>query len=155
MYQQHPGEQILVATSMNFTADLVADALFGIQVIRDKICRVYSTSREDIFNIDIKQLPEWSIIHKLLHDTKQLDEYTRRHTTFDFDQIDRVSFEQVAQAAKFQVEFYFGQSNYHKDEHLKSAANPQGWIPLDMIYNFTKMRRFQSRLSKSELYEVL
>lgn len=103
---------------MNFTADLVAQALFGIQAIKDQVCRVYSSSREDIFNIDIKELPEWSILYKLLHDTEELDAYTREHTTFDPKQIDVVQKEKVAQAAKFQVEFYFGNSNYYKDDFL-------------------------------------
>ena len=70
MHLQNPKEQILVATSMNLTADLVAEALFKIKVIRDKICRVYSAMKEDIFNVNIKELPEWSIIHKMLFDTK-------------------------------------------------------------------------------------
>ena len=73
MFMQHPGEQILVATSMNLTADLVAEALCKIEVIKDKICRVYSTTREDIFNVHIQQLPEWSMIYKMLYDTEQLD----------------------------------------------------------------------------------
>ena len=73
MFMQNPHEQILVATSMNLTADLVSEALYKIKVIKDKICRVYSTTREDIFNVNIQQLPEWSIIYKMLYDTKQLD----------------------------------------------------------------------------------
>ena len=116
---QGPDEQILVATSMNFTADLIADALYGIQSIKDKVCRVFSTQREDIFNADIKKLPEWSLLYKLLNDQNQLDVYMRTHTTFDPNQIDSVDIGEVLQAAKFQVELYFGQSNYHKDEHLK------------------------------------
>lgn len=73
MYLQNPKEQILVVTSMNLTADLVAEALYKIEVIKDMICRVYSTSREDIFNVNIKELPEWSIIYKMLFETKLLD----------------------------------------------------------------------------------
>ena len=69
MIMQHPNDQILVATSMNFTADLVADALYNLDVIRNKVCRVYSDTREDIFNVNIKELPEWSILHKMLFDT--------------------------------------------------------------------------------------
>lgn len=83
MYLQNPKEQILVATSMNLTADLVAEALYEIEAIKDMICRVNSTSREDIFNVDIKELPEWSMIYKMLFDTKQLDEYTLMNTEFD------------------------------------------------------------------------
>lgn len=69
MIMQHPNDQILVATSMNFTADLVAEALYNLDVIRNKVCRVYSDTREDIFNVNIKELPEWSILHKMLFDT--------------------------------------------------------------------------------------
>ena len=78
---------------MNFTADLVAQALFNLQEIKDKICRVYSTSREDIFNICIKELPEWSILHKMLFDTDQLDTYTMENTTFVPDMVDILPFE--------------------------------------------------------------
>ena len=80
---------------MNFTADLVADALFNIEMIKDKVCRVYSTSREDIFNVNISELPEWSILHQMLFDTAQLDTYTRMHTTFqntDSDEYDYSGF---------------------------------------------------------------
>lgn len=55
---------------MNFTADLVAEALYGVEVLKDKICRVYSATREDIFNVNINELPEWSIIYKMLFDKK-------------------------------------------------------------------------------------
>ena len=55
---------------MNFTADLVAEALYNLDVIRNKVCRVYSDTREDIFNVNIKELPEWSILHKMLFDTE-------------------------------------------------------------------------------------
>ena len=55
---------------MNFTADLVAEALCNIEVIKDKVCRVYSTTREDIFNVSIKEIPEWSILYKMIYDTE-------------------------------------------------------------------------------------
>ena len=42
MHMQKPNEQILVATSMNLTADLVSEALYKLEVIKKKICRVYS-----------------------------------------------------------------------------------------------------------------
>ena len=86
---------------MNFTADLVAEALCNIEVIKDKVCRVYSATREDIFNVSIKELPEWSILYKMLYDTDQLDDYTRIHTEFDPDLIDDLPLEVIQQAAKF------------------------------------------------------
>ena len=63
--------------------------------------------------------------------------------------------EEVLQAAKFQVEFYFGQSNYHKDEYLKSKENNTGKINLEEIYRFSKIRKFHSRLRLRDLYKVL
>lgn len=80
MFMLNPREQILVATSMNLTADLVARALYNVEVIKEKICRVYSTTAEDIFNVNIKEIPEWSIIYKMLYDTEELDEYTWYNT---------------------------------------------------------------------------
>ena len=78
MHLQHPKDKILVATSMNFTADLVAEALYGIETLKDKICRVFSTTREDIFNVSISELPEWSIIYKMLFDQRKMDDAERR-----------------------------------------------------------------------------
>ena len=54
----------------------------------------------------------------MLFDVKELDIYTKKHTVFDEDLIDYLPEVAIEQAAKFQVEFYFGQSNYLKDEHL-------------------------------------
>ena len=68
---------------MNFTADLVAEALYKLEVIKHKVCRVYSDTREDIFNVNIKDMPEWSIIYKMLFDTEELDSYTKEFTSYD------------------------------------------------------------------------
>ena len=86
---------------MNFTADLVAEALYQLDAIKDKMCRVYSASREDIFNVSIQELPEWSIIYKMLFDRKELDSYTMTHTSFVTSAIDSVSKSQVILAAKY------------------------------------------------------
>jgi len=52
---------------MNFTADLVAKALFELEDIKDKVSRIYSASREDIFNVEIHKLPEWSVIYQMIY----------------------------------------------------------------------------------------
>lgn len=104
---------------MNFTADLVADALYQIEAIKQKMCRVYSATREDIFNVSIQELPEWSIIYKMLFDRKELDSYTMTHTSFVTSAIDSMSKNTILLAAKYQVENYFSQSEFHKDDHLK------------------------------------
>ena len=76
---------------MNLTADLVAEALYGIEMLKDKICRIYSTTREDIFNVKIKELPEWSIIYKMLFDEEKMNIFTYAATEFDDDDVDEAS----------------------------------------------------------------
>ena len=61
---------------MNFTADLVAQELYKIKSMQNHVIRSYSSSREDIFNIKIKELPEYSVLYKMLYDDEILNEYT-------------------------------------------------------------------------------
>jgi len=64
-------------TTMNFTADLVAQELYKLKVMQKYVLRMYSASREDIFNIKIKELPEYSVLYKMLYDLEVLDEFTK------------------------------------------------------------------------------
>lgn len=73
MLIQKPNERILVATSMNFTADLVAEELYKLKLLQAFVVRTYSQAREDIFNIKIKELPEFSVLHKMIYKTDLLD----------------------------------------------------------------------------------
>ena len=67
---------------MNFTADLVAQELYNLETLKPKILRTYSSSREDLFNIDIKKMPEYSVIYKMLYGSEDiLNEYTKEMTT--------------------------------------------------------------------------
>ena len=91
----------------------------------------------------------------MLFDEEELDKYTKKHTVFDESLIPILPIEVVEQAAKFQVEFYFGQSNYFKDEHLRNAEDKEGWIPLELIYKFNKIKKFRKRLSMKELAHVM
>ena len=59
-------DQILVITSMNYTADLVAKTLFELPDIKDKVSRIYSSSEENIFNVEIRKLPEWSVVYQMI-----------------------------------------------------------------------------------------
>ena len=52
---------------MNFTADLVAQELFKLKVVQAFLVRTYSSAREDIFNIKINDLPEYSLLYKMLY----------------------------------------------------------------------------------------
>ena len=69
--------------------------------------------------------------------------------------IDTLPKEIVAMAAKYQVESYFSNTNYRKDTYLKKAHGAEGWILLEVVHNFPKMKRFHDRLSLKDLYEVL
>ena len=80
MLLQQPGEKILVATSMNFTADLVAEELYKLKILQAFVVRTYSQTREDIFNIKLKELPEFSVLHKMIYKTDLLNEYTKAET---------------------------------------------------------------------------
>ena len=59
----------------------------------------------------------------------------------------------LLQAAKFQVEYYFGQTNYPSDDHLHSLEGLDGWIDLNFINKFSKMKKF--RLSLPEVYDMM
>ena len=51
MLMQNPFEKILIATSMNFTADFVAEELYKLKFLQAFFVRTNSQTREDIFNI--------------------------------------------------------------------------------------------------------
>ena len=114
----HPNDKILVITSMNMTADLVAEAIYGIKEMREKVCRVYGTLREDVFNVSLENMPEWSLLYKMFYDTKFLDSYTKELKDIPTDNLWNLPIEEVEQLAKFQIEYFFGQNNYKKDKHL-------------------------------------
>ena len=65
---------------MNFTADLVAEELYKIKMMQGYVARTYSSAREDIFNIQLNELPEYSILYKMLFKVELLDEYTKAQT---------------------------------------------------------------------------
>ena len=57
------------------------------------------------------------------------------------------------QAAKFQIEYYFGQTNYHDDDYLKTLESAEGWVELHAINDFPRVRKFG--LPVFELYDIL
>ena len=52
---------------MNFTADLIAEELYKIKDLQPFVLRTYSQTREDIFNIKFKELPEFSVLYKMIY----------------------------------------------------------------------------------------
>ena len=51
------------------------------------------------------------------------------------------------------MEFYFGNSNYKKDEYLNSLEGLDRWISLEYINKIPKMKKF--RLSLKDVYDML
>lgn len=41
---------------------------------------------------------------------------------------------------RYQIEFYFGDLNYFKDDYLLSCCDPMGYVPIRMISNFKRMK---------------
>ena len=69
--------------------------------------------------------------------------------------MDEMTDEQIYQAIKFQVEFYFGQTNYHKDEYLKNCEGKDGWILLSIIYGFRAIMKFAEYVELEDLFELM
>ena len=63
--------------------------------------------------------------------------------------------EQIYQAVKFQVEYFFGQTNYFKDAYLRAAEDPNGWILLELIYGFRSIQKFQDYLELEDVFELM
>ena len=47
------------------------------------VVRTYSQAREDIFNISVNDLPEYSILYKMLYDPDIHDEMAKAKTAMD------------------------------------------------------------------------
>ena len=78
MLKYQPSERILVCTTMNYTADLLAETIYKIDAIKDSVIRTCSHKREDIFSVKIDQLEEYSILYKLFYDVKAKDAFTKQ-----------------------------------------------------------------------------
>ena len=81
--------------------------------MKDVVCRTYSQAREDVFNIRIKDLPEYSVLYKMLYKSEQIyNDFTNLKTQMRSNESEDMDRNRLLQAVKFQVEFYFGQANY-------------------------------------------
>jgi hypothetical protein len=54
---------------------------------------------------------------------------------------------------KKQIEFYFSVDNLCKDVYLRSNMNADGWIPLELIKQFPRVRKFKA--SEKNMMDVL
>lgn len=55
-------------TTVNKTADMVSGAIYNITSTRDKMLRISSSDKEDIFNVVFKELEPYTTLHKLVYD---------------------------------------------------------------------------------------
>jgi lupus La protein len=54
----------------------------------------------------------------------------------------------TAAKVKAQIEFYFSDSNYPRDKFLRGkAAENDGWVPLDVIATFSRMKQMTTELA--------
>ena len=77
MLQHRPSERILVCTTMNYTADLLAETIYKIDAIKESVLRTCSHRREDIFSVNFEKLEEYSILYKLIYDVKAKDAFIK------------------------------------------------------------------------------
>ena len=66
---------------------------------------------------------------------------------------DETSQNTLLASAKFQIEYYFGQTNYPTDLYLQSYEGHDGWIDMKYINDFPKMKKF--RLSVRDIFEMM
>ena len=87
---------------MNFTADLIAQELYKLKAMQKFVVRTYSQAREDIFNIRIKDLPEYSLLYKMLFESEEaLNEYTKQKTDMRHVEAEETSQNRLLASAKF------------------------------------------------------
>ena len=116
MVRHNPTERILVCTTMNYTADLLAEEIYKISDIKDSVLRTFSQQKEDIFNVRFNELKEYSILYKLVHDVKAQEAFTRELTSMEEGVYYRHA-EKLA-LAKYTIEHYFGATNFFQDDFL-------------------------------------
>ncbi len=66
--------RILVCAPSNTAADFIAERLFQIPLLQDKIIRFYPDKREDIFNINIERLKPYHMLARILYRDKKSQE---------------------------------------------------------------------------------
>ena len=63
--------RILVCAPSNTAADFIAERLFQIPLIQDKVIRFYPDKREDIFNINVDKVKPYHMLSKILYMDKE------------------------------------------------------------------------------------
>jgi hypothetical protein len=63
--------RILVCAPSNSAADFIAERLFQIPLLQDKIIHYYPDKQEDIFNIKLDKLKPYHMLFKILYIDKE------------------------------------------------------------------------------------
>jgi len=130
--------RILVCAPSNTAADFIAERLFQIPLIQDKVIRFYPDKREDIFNIDLDRLKPYHMLSKILYMDKEwqatiaqniqgVDERRRNILTY--------------------VNYYFSEEHITMNQHIKgliSQTNDSGYIYLHEILDWGMMKKYRA-----------
>ena len=84
----------------------------------------------------ITDLKPYQLLHKLLH-LKVEDQNTFSNEIF-------LSKNPKLFKIRYQVEFYFGDFNYPKDDYLKSLSDEHGWIQIVLLTKFFRMQTLEA-----------
>ena len=79
----------------------MAEELYKIQSIKEKIVRTYSSQKEDIFNVVFKDLKEYSILHKMIFDERK--QVKTEAVGFDATSISKLSKSQFNKFLKYKA----------------------------------------------------
>lgn len=65
----------------------------------------------------------------------------------DVDQFVQKKLKKLQSAVRQQIEFYFGERNWEKDENLREQANANGFVPLAFIATFNRMQTLSTDIA--------
>mmetsp|Transcript_3807 Transcript_3807/g.2529 ORF Transcript_3807/g.2529 Transcript_3807/m.2529 type:complete len:95 (-) Transcript_3807:1207-1491(-) len=94
-------------------------------MLQQRVVRVYSSAREDIFNIKPNELKPYSLMHKMIY-----SDAAKASTAYHYIEEEHSD---KRFRAKFQIEYYFGGNNYYDDHYLLSCRDEQGYVLIDEL----------------------
>ena len=124
-------QRILVCTTMNYTADLLAETIYRVDDIKDSVLRTCSYKRENIFSVKFDELEEYSILHKLIFDEQAKDAFTLAE--INQDDLETATYESKLDRGRWLINFYFGATNFKRDRHLRECLDEDGWVSIDVF----------------------
>jgi Rad3-related DNA helicase len=106
--------RILVCAPSNTAADFIAERLFQIPKLQDKVIRFYPDKREDVFNINVDKLKPYHMLFKILFMDKEWQSSLAQEIQgVDYRLRDILSY----------VNFYFSEENLATSHHMRQLIN--------------------------------